>query len=385
LNVGIVSPCSSGPLADLLPESDGVDLGCGAHFMAVLVRALIRRGHYVSVITLSPAISDRRIFKGPHLAYYVYPMRTQRRTRDLYRVEREGLREAIGLAKPDLLHAHWTYEFAIACLETPLPTLVTSHDYAVRTVRFRFDPFRLAQLCLQIWVLRKARFLTAVSPYLADSLRWLAKTEIEMIPNPVEAQWAPGNGCDQRLEPLRIATVLNWWGKAKNPKVAIEAFALLRLEVPDAELFMYGTDFEEGGTASRWAASKGLSQNIQFCGFLPPHDLQRNLKRMSILLHPSLEEACPLALLEAMALGLPIVAGSDAGGVPWVLDEGRAGLLTDVRDPAKVAQAVLRCIQEPEEREQRRQNAYDRVVRLFSPNSIAEQYEKMYQKVLSLS
>jgi L-malate glycosyltransferase len=384
MHIGIVSGCSSGPLADLLPGSGGVDIGCGAYFMATLVRALIGRGHRISVITLSPELTERRILKGPELTYYVYPMRTRRKMRDLYKMEREGLREGIGLAKPDLLHAHWTYEFALACLEAGLPTLVTSHDNAFQVLRFRRDLFRLGRLYLQIRVIRKAPFMTAVSPYLARAHRWLAKTEIEVIPNAVEVPHEAANQCNRDLGPINIATILNGWGDLKNPQAAINAFALLRCELPEAELFMYGTDYEEGGIASQWAASKGLSQNIHFCGFLPPTDLQRELKEMSILLHPALEEACPLTLLEAMALRLPIVAGNDAGGVPWVLDEGRAGFLTDVRDPPKIAQAMFTCIREVEEREQKQRNAYDRVVSLFSPNSVAEQYEKVYEKVLSL-
>src|SRR5688572_18838822 len=118
MHVGLVSGCSSGPLRDLLPDSGGVDLGCGASFIATLVRALIDRGHRVSVVTLSAELTDRRILQGPNLTYYVYPMRSKKKMRDLYKLEREGLRDGIRLAKPDVLHAHWTYEFAMACLET---------------------------------------------------------------------------------------------------------------------------------------------------------------------------------------------------------------------------------------------------------------------------
>ena len=383
MHIGIVAPCSSGPLADLLPESGGVDLGWGAYFMATLVRALIRRGHCVSVVTLSPELTKRRILKGDSLNYYVYPTRTKRRMRDLYRVERDGLREGIRLAKPDLLHAHWTYEFALACMETSLPMLVTSHDNGFQQLRFTKDLYRLGRLFLQIWVIRKARFLTAVSPYLADSLQWLAKTEIEVIPNPIEPPRPSGNRCDRASRPVSIATVLMGWGNRKNPQAAIKAFALLRRELPHAEMFMYGTDFEARGIASRWAMGKGLDHNIHFCGFLSPPDLQKQLREMSMLLHPSLEEACPLALLEAMATGIPIVAGNDAGGVPWVLDEGRAGFLTDVKDPKKIAQAMLTCLRNLEECKQKQKNAYKRVLSLFSPDSVAEQYEKIYEKVLS--
>lgn len=387
MHIGIVGPCSSGPLADFLPESAGVDLGCGGYPIVNLVRAMIGQGHYVSVITLSPAITDRRILKGPQLTYYVYPMRTQRRMRDLYKAERHGLREGILLAKPDILHAHWTYEYGLACLETGLPMLVTCHDNAFRVLRFSRGLYvvlhRLGRVYLQIRVIRKTRFLTAVSPYMADTLRWLAKTDLEVIPNPIEVPSEYGNECDGESGSVRIATVLNGWQYLKNPKPAIIAFNLLRRELPSVEMFMYGNGFEKEGPASKWATSKGLIENIHFCGPLPHHELQTELSKMSILLHPSLEEACPMAVIEGMALGLPVVGGSNSGGLPWVLDEGRAGFLTDVRDPEKIAQTLLRCIEQEQDREQRQNNAYHRVLSLFSPNSVARQYEEIYEKVLS--
>ena len=126
MHVGIVAPCSSGPLADLLPNSGGVDLGCGGYLIATLARALVERQHRVSVITLSPELEEPITLTGPRLHYYVYPMRTRKMMRDLYKLERKGLREGIALAKPDVLHAHWTYEFALACLESDLPMVITT-------------------------------------------------------------------------------------------------------------------------------------------------------------------------------------------------------------------------------------------------------------------
>jgi len=305
--------------------------------------------------------------------------------RDLYKVEREGLREGIRLAKPDLLHAHWTYEFALACLETGLPMLVTTHDNAFQVLRFTRDLYRLGRLYLQIRVLQQARLLTAVSPYLADSLGWLAKTEINVVPNPVEVSQKVENGCDLMSGTVRIATVLNGWQNLKNPKSAIKAFGLLRGELPDAQMFMYGYDFEEGGPASEWAARNDLHRNIHFCGFLAPDELQRKLQKASILLHPSLEESFGMTIAEAMALGLSVVGGISSGAVPWLLDGGKAGFLTDVRDPKKILQTLLRCIEQTKTRRERQRNAHERVVSLFSPNSVAEQYEKMYEKAVSLN
>jgi len=257
MHIGIVGPCQSGPLADLLPESSGVDLGWGGYSVVKLVRALIGRGHRVSVVTLSPELTDRRILKGPKLTYYVYPMRTRRRMRDLYKFERRGLREGILLAKPDLLHAQWTYEFALACLETGLPMLVTCRDNAFQQLWFSKDVYRLGRLYLQIRVIRNARFLTAVSPYSANSLRWLAKTEIKVIPNLIQVPGEVRDESDQGSGCVRIATALNGWGNLKNPKAAIKAFNLLRHQLPDAEMLMYGVGFEEGGPRFQMGRKEG--------------------------------------------------------------------------------------------------------------------------------
>jgi glycosyltransferase involved in cell wall biosynthesis len=211
----------------------------------------------------------------------------------------------------------------------------------------------------------------------------VAKGGIQVIPNPVEVPPKSKSICESLPGLVRIATILNGWGTRKNPKAAIKAFSLLQRRVPNTELFMYGYDFEEDGPASKWAARNGFSQNIHFCGFLEPHDLQRQLREMSLVLHPAREEACPLTLLESMALGLPIVAGRHAGGVPWVLDEGRAGFLTDVEDPEKMAETLFMCIKEPRLRTHKQKQAFERLVQVFSPDSVAEQYEKAYQKVLS--
>jgi glycosyltransferase involved in cell wall biosynthesis len=382
MHVGIVAPCSSGGLADFLPSAGGADLGWGGYLVATLVRALIGRGHRVSVITLSPELTERRILQGSQLTYYVYPMRTQRRMRDLFKVERQGLKEGILLANPDILHAHWTYEFALACLEMHIPTIITCHDNAFQILRFSRDMYRLGRLYLQIRVIRQARFLTAVSPYLANSLRWLAQTEIKVVPNPVEVPQKAECYGDQEPGSVRIATVLNGWGKLKNPQAAIQAFNLLRHEIPHAEMFMYGGGFEANGPASQWAASRGLSRNIRFCGFQPHCDLLKKLWGMSILLHPALEESCGMVLLEAMAVGLPVVGGISSGAVPWVLDEGRAGFLTDVRRPEQIAATLLSCLRQVGERKRKQSNAYERVLSLFSPSAVAEKYEKLYANAL---
>src|SRR5207248_961652 len=145
--------------------------------------------------------------------------------------------------------------------------LITSQDNAFQVLRYSRDLYRLGRLYIQIRVIRKARFVTAVSPYLANALRWLAKTDIAMIPNTIEVSpGKDGSGYDRPMEPVKIATLLNsGWGDLKNPKAAIKAFNLLCNIHPSAEMYMYCYNFEDKGPAAQWAASCGLSRNIHFC------------------------------------------------------------------------------------------------------------------------
>ena len=65
-----------------------------------------------------------------------------------------------------------------------------------------------------------------------------------------------------------------------------------------------------------------------------------------------------MTVLEAMALGLPVVGGIGSGAVPWVFDEGRSGFLTNVSSPEQIAATLLTCLRQAEERKRRQRNAY---------------------------
>jgi glycosyltransferase involved in cell wall biosynthesis len=55
-----------------------------------------------------------------------------------------------------------------------------------------------------------------------------------------------------------------------------------------------------------------------------------------------------MVLMEAMACGVPVIAGRDSGGVAWTLDEGRCGFLCDIRDERALAETMLNAQQQPD-------------------------------------
>lgn len=123
-----------------------------------------------------------------------------------------------------------------------------------------------------------------------------------------------------------------------------DAFARVVAEEPRAHLLVFG----EGPASEQLARLRGAASfagSTQFCGHRP--DLGRLLPGADIFVLPSRREALGIAMLEAMAHELPVVA-TRAGGIPEVVVDGETGLLTPVGDPQALAHALLTLARDPE-------------------------------------
>ena len=194
-------------------------------------------------------------------------------------------------------------------------------------------------------VFRRAPPLSVVSPYLQAELAAQGAPGAVVIPNPVAPQ-ALALGRDRERasgQALRIAMVCNGWDARKNPQAGLRAFAHVAARLPQAELHLFGHGFEPGGPAARFCASQAglrpLQSRIHCQGPLPHAELLARLAGLDLLLHPAREETFGMALAEAMALGLPVVAGRESGAVPWVLQAPEC--LADVESSEDLARVLL--------------------------------------------
>jgi len=330
----------------------------GAPLTAVLIGELLARGHEVLGLTVDYAMAPQPapvVLRGPRFEFRILPGRRRAwrgnegrpgRALDLFRVERVALRAELAAARPELVHAHWTYEFALAALDAGLPTLVTAHDAPAVVLRFSRSPYRALRWLMAREVLRRAPHLTTVSGYMARELAGAYRGQMTVVPNPVAAHVLAQGRARAQPTTRRIGLVCNGWGARKNPTVALEAFARFRAGTPSAELHCFGDDFGPGQQAERWAGGRGLAAGVHFHGRQPHAEMVTRLAAQDVLLHPALEESFGVVVAEAMALGLPVVGGRASGAVPWVLGADPAtgatpaGVLTDVADADAMAGAL---------------------------------------------
>ena len=283
----------------------------------------------------------------------------------------------------DLVHAHWTYEFALAAIESGVPHLITAHDAPQVVLRHTPTLYRLARYFMARRVLNQAQYLTAVSPYLKQKLDRYARVPITVVPNPVPTHPANLAVSTRQLDPARprIAMVLNGWSTLKNPQPALRAFAALRRTLPAAELSVMGSDYGADGKAETWAKSQGISSGVHFMGPQSYSVLLAKLADADLLLHPSLEETFGMSIAEAMSLGVPVVGGEASGAVPWVI--GDCGRLVDVRSDHAIAQATIELLNDSTFLTKLSSQARATAQSRFSPDSVAVAYERCYRSVLT--
>lgn len=368
----------------------------GAPVTSALARGLVDRGHTVAAITtdyvLPPdALEPFRVFREGALTAYFCPQRTRAfrpshgrvgRALDLFAYERECLIAALHEFRPDVVHAHWTYEFAWAALDSPYPALTTAHDSPARVLRFIPNAYRAARYLMARRVIPRCRHLTAVSPNLAEDIRKLARAPVQVIANPIPADVMSASGCaTDAFGAGRLLMVQNGWMALKNGAAALRGFAIARRARPALTLSCFGKDWEEGSPAHRWARRRGLDAGVAFRGSVPHARVLAEMAQGTAMIHPSRWESCCMAIAEAMSLGLPVVAGRDAGGVAWQLDRGRAGILVDVTDPRDIARGIFAATGELSAWHAISSAARRRAREIFSIERVIDEYLALYESV----
>jgi L-malate glycosyltransferase len=382
MKIALCGPADLHPLARLC-KADTADVpkGVGPTPLAPLIGELIARGHQVTLYTLSPGVQKYLYFDWGALRVFVG---STRRFRYLYRPEIAYLKQVIRTDAPPFVHVHWTYEYALGALATGVPTIITIHDLPWNVLRYFRDTCRAVRLLMAYMVAAKGRHFTAVSPDAARHFkRWLRpRASIEVIPN-----FLPGRVFDMgRAHPPRsdrpftFVTILQGWTRRKNGGCALNAFQLVRKVLPNARLIMVGTDYEEGGAAHAWAMSQGLARGVMFQGVMRHEEMLKFvLQEADVLVHPSLDEAFSVSVLECMALNKPVIAGKRTPGLSWVLDDGCAGSLVDVREPEEVARAMQQLATDHVLRNKLSDAAFEKAWSHFRADVVVPQYEALYR------
>ncbi len=385
--IGMAGPINIGAFREFIDPTywnDSLPNGQGGQPVNLLCRELLKRGRKLVILTCDAAAKEEIVLEGPNLRLCIGP-KGIRPARDFFRTERDFLARALAREGPDVVHAQWTYEYAMPVQSSGIPYLVTAHDAPIRVLRHNFIPYRMARTLMAYRVTSRARRIVSVSPYISMHLRkyMLYRGTLEVVPNGLPDDFFDVGTKGQRDRgEVVFACVLVGWGGLKNGRVAIEAFSRTRKAHPRARLLLFGAGHGPGEEAQKWSAENGVAEGIEFVGQQPYRQvLARLASEVDVLVHPSLEEAHGMAVIEAMAMRVPVIGGRQSGAVPWTLDHGRAGVLVDVTSPSSVSDAMIRLADEPLLRVKLGALGHASAKARFHISHVASSYEKLYDEI----
>jgi L-malate glycosyltransferase len=351
-------------------------------------------GHMVSVVAAEQSVSQVVRLQGKNLNIVMVPHRRgQSAALDSFCAERRQLVDIVRDLKPDLVHGHWTHTgHALAALDSCYPCLITIHDAALTCAWLsrHYRPDLLLRLFKHLAdtriVVRRSCNLIAVSSYVEEHVRrcFGYRGDLRVIPNAV-----PDALFDSPVETRRIRShdrltfaSNGAWGRLKNISTLLHAFSLVIRSMPSARLVLIGTGLGPGGSAQMWAQRRNMAQGVTFAGVLD-YDVVQSILRdeVDILVHPSRTEACNMAIAEALALGIPVIAGH-VGGIPWMLKEGACGELIDIESPQALAVAMLRLAGDAERRNTLAEAGVAWADQCFKADHVAQQHVEYYQHIL---
>jgi glycosyltransferase involved in cell wall biosynthesis len=164
----------------------------------------------------------------------------------------------------------------------------------------------------------------------------------------------------------------------KGHRYLIEAAVRVAAAVPDVRFLLVG-DGELRPEIELQIKELKLERHVLLTGFR--QDIPRLLAAMDIVVLSSHLEGLGTSLLDAMAMARPVVA-TRVGGIPEMVEDGVNGLLVPPRDPLALAEALIALIHRPDERKRMGQAGRNRMLEMFSAESMVSATEAVYRKIL---
>ncbi len=361
--------------------------GGGGQAAEDIARVLARRGHEVRVLTAHlrglprrecrQQVEVLRVSSGRHRAYKAgfatmagYLLAGAARGLPLLRQWR-----------PELIHVHFAVPAGglawFLSRLTGIPYVLTAHlgdvpggvpDKTGRWFRFVY-PFTPA-----IW--RRATRVVAVSTFTRDLALRHYPVAIQVVPNGVDLTALYPAPASREATPRIVFA--GRFVTQKNPLQVVRSLAALR-DLP-WNCTMLG-DGPLRPAVEQEIAAQGLSERITLTGWVTPQEVRAHFERSAILFMPSRSEGLPVVGVQALAMGLAIVA-SRVGGFVDVVEPGRNGALHDPDDAAGMLQSLRALLADTTALAQA-QACSREIAQRFDLEAVASSYETIFAEVVA--
>ena len=302
--------------------------------------------------------------------------------RTLYQGCIRATRKKLQELKPDIVHGQGTErDCALAAIFSGFPNVLTIHGNmrliaqmsGALPLTFWWNAARL-----EAFTLPRTHGVVCITNYTREAVASFAP-KTWLVPNAVDGSFFAVRPETNEGQPPVLLCVgyiclrknQNAFIRALDPLASREKFRLVFLGGVSRDE-SYGREFFELLRSRPWCEHHGFVNRAQ---------LKDWLRGAALLALPSLEDNCPMTVLEAAAAGVPVVA-ANVGGVPDLITDGKTGLLCDPLNAASMGGSVEKILKQPELGRALATTANQSALERFHPRVIARRHVEIYHEVL---
>jgi glycosyltransferase involved in cell wall biosynthesis len=295
-----------------------------------------------------------------------------------------SVRDFIDSEQPNIMHSHgYKSNFYAwrAIAGSNIPWIVTNHLWKRTTFALK------GYACLDSLLIRRADRVVAVSDEIASEMmnRGISSQKIIIIDNGVNLE---------RFRVIRNDDLRNSFGFNGTSKVIgtiasltsekghiylLEAARQVIDKCPECRFLIVGDGGQRQFLAEK-TSHLGLAEKVLFAG--SRKDVPEILLMLDVFVLPSLKEGLPMALLEAMASKVPVIA-TKVGAIPNVIENEMSGILISPEKPDAIAEAINTILSDGNSAKEMARRGFEKVRDHFSLKKMAEKYLSVYKELLS--
>lgn len=291
--------------------------------------------------------------------------------------------DKIAELRPHLVHWHETYGLPAPAYNVPQVFTVhgfDSENVVAENVRFSAVKSYLWRAAERVGFARHRHFIS-INPYVREKIKSCSRGAIHEINNPLDRRFFE---ITRREEKLPRVLCVGWINPRKNTHTSVAAFAHALAAGCVAKLVIAGSakDSAYMSRVNAEIAKHGIKDQVEFLGHVGHEQLVQELSRASLFLLPSLQENAPMAIAEAMAVGVPVIA-SNRCGMPFMIDHGENGYLIAPENVAEIGQRLTELLRNPAQREAFGHSARAVARERFHPDLVVGKTLHAYDSILA--
>ena len=362
---------------NILYLTNHLDIGGVTSYVLTLADGMKKKGHTVFLASSGGELLPKFLEAG--VTFVQIPIRTKQEISPAVFLSFLKLRNFVKENKIDIIHANTRVTQVLAaslgrfCAK---PYISTCHGFFKK---------RLSRRLWSCWGIKVIAISEAVREHLVNDFK-VKEADVRLIHNGIDINKFeipnPKSKNDYKkdlgLGSGPVVGIVARLSDVKGHAYLIEAMKSVLGKIPQVQLLIVGDGKMKQGLV-KLVRSLKIEKSVYFIPAVS--DIAQVFGAMDLFVMPSLKEGLGLSLMQAMAVGLPVI-GSDVGGIKSLIKMGENGILVKAADSLILASAILDLLEDPAQAKLLGDRARDCIRENFSLDKMIQETENVYSSIL---